>query len=478
MLRGSFAVVLACLPLLASAGNPPVKGRTGGDQELTAAEYHSGLKTLRGYLEKRGEHAEAAERFISVLARALPPSEGQRVPVTHDVFAAFLRYQAAWARKTRDSKNPRISPAQLREETARAAELKERFRVMANVSSPEFYRVFQAAVRDVRRTPRRAGREYAGNSAVFFADQVDNSYSHVDAGDVALEKGDIAGAIAEADKALAENPANADAFVLRAGAEYERGDGEAAVKDAQSALMLDPGNLQAKAILSLSGLDASRAAVSKAASGGASLADDRRRSDLPILGGAAGGERAPAAYAGDRPSPTPAVGALLAAEFTSRAVSAAKVDARSSIDQLDRALLLDPRNASAQSWRSVILNRIGDYASARASAESRLSVDADDASAYFNKAYALAGAGDATGTIEALNVAARLDRTYQPLLDKALLLPGPEDMALLFGEYAASHPPAAPPSRRSPYPLALVALGAVGGLLALAGVAQLFRKGR
>lgn len=449
MFRALIAVSLALLPFLAlAAGEPAGKAPAGdGAQEMTAAQYHAGLQTLRGYLEKRGEDSEAAERFIAIMASALPASQGQRVPVTHDVFAAFLRYEAAWARKTRDGKNPKVTPEQRQQEADRAAELKERLRSMASVSSPVFYRIFQAAVQDVRRAPRRDGKGYAGNSAVFFGDQVDNSYSHIDAGDVALENGDTAGAIAEADKALAENPGNADAFVLRAGAQYDRQDLAAAVADAQSALMLDPKNLQAKAILSLS--------------------NDGGRGGLPTLGTPL-----------QAPSPTPAVGALLSAEFTARAVGTSGEDGRSSVNQLDQALTLNPRNATAQSWRSVILNRIGDYASALASAEQTLSGNPEDAPAYFNKAYALAGKRNKAATIAALTQAARIDRTYQPMLDKALQLPGPEDMQLLFGEWAASHQPEIPPSRRSRYPLPLIALGATGGLLALAGGAQLSRKGR
>jgi tetratricopeptide (TPR) repeat protein len=470
----TLAVCLVFLPALAPAAGEP----RSGDQELTAAQYHAGLKTLRGYLEKRDLEPDAAERFIAVMATALPPSEGQRVPVTHDVFSAFLRYQAAWARKTRDRKNARVSPAQLAEEAARAVRLKEEFRLKASASSPVFYRVFQAAVREVRRAPRRDGKAYEGSSTVFFADQVDPSYTHVDAGDVALENGDAAGAILEANKALAINPGNADAFVLRAGAEYALRDSDAAVKDAQSALLLDPENQQAKAILSLSGMDAGRAALKTAAEGGASLADDGRRAGLPTLGGTTGEAPAAIASPSGAPSATPAVGALLSLDLTARAVGKAKADARSSIDELDRALTLDPRNGSARGWRTAILNRIGDYSSALASAEQSLTLAPDDAPAYFHKAYALAGAGDKAGTLDALRQAARRDPAYQPVLDRTLQLPGPEDMMLAFGEFAESHQPELPPARRARYPLPLLSLGVLGGLLALAGVAQLFRKGR
>lgn len=446
MLRALLAAALVVLPPAAFPAGPAAPAGDGA-VELTAAEYHDGLKTLRGYLEKRGLEAEAAERFIAVMATALPASKGERVPVTRAVFAAFLRYEAAWARKTRDGKNPKVTAAQHEGEARRADELKERFRLLASEGSPVFYRVFQAAVREVRGAKgRRPGdKSYAGNSAVFFGDQVDNSYSHVDAGDVALENGDTAGAIAEAGKALAENPGNADAFVLRAGAEYDRRDFPAAIADAQSALLLDPSSRQALAILSLAGKD------------GAALPAP---SDEPA------------------PSATPAVGAMLSRDITSRAVDGARSDARSSVAQLDQAITLNPRNASARGWRSALLNRLGEYASALASAEQSLTGNPRDGAAYFNKAYALAGRRDKAGTLAALAQAAKVDPAYQPVLDSALQLPRADDMEILFGGWAESHPLEAPPSRRPRFPLPLLLLGGTGGFMALAGVAQLFRRGR
>jgi tetratricopeptide (TPR) repeat protein len=468
------SAALALLPVLASAAGEPAVKTAEGARNLTAAEYHAGLKTLRGYLLKRGLDAEAAERFVAVMGASLPAAPGQRVDVTRDVFEAFLRYEAAWARKTRDGKNSNVSAALRAEEVARAGALKEKFRLEALVTSPVFYRVFQAAVRDVRLAPRRDGKGWAGNSAVFFGDQVDDSYTHVDAGDVALENGDEAAAIAEADKALAINPGNADAFVLRAGAKYEARDLVGASMDAQSALVLDPGNQQAREIVSLSGAGSSRLpALSSTAEG---LAGDGRRGSLPTLG-APVGESTPVPSAAR--SATPAVAAMLSNELTSRAVETGRADARSSIGQLDRALLLNPRNASARGWRSAILNRIGDYSTALSAANQTLTESPEDASAWFNKAYALSGTGDRAGALDALARAARIDPAYQTVVDKALQLPKPEDFSLLFGEWADSHEPAAPPrSRQDRFPWTLVALGAVGGALALGGVAQLFRRGR
>lgn len=496
----------ALLPLLATAG--PDAGLAGkrvageGDRELTAGQYRLGLNTLRRYLEKRGEDSAAAERFILNMERAFPGADSERVPVTKDVFAAFLRYQAAWARKTRDSKNPNVTAIQLEQERLRATRLKEIFRLEASVKSPRFYSAFQASVQDLRQASRRYGKKYAGDSAVFFGDQIDDSYTHVDAGDVALESGDTAKAIEEADRALQVNPSNADAYVLRAGAEYDRQDLNAAVRDAKSALRLDPGNLQARAILSLSGSDAAQAAAKSAVAGSSSLAGDGRSAALSRAGSIedrpeavsvpatlrlARGTAAPSRSLigfeppppGEReappPSATPAVGALLSRDMTSNAVRSARADARASIEQLDQALLLNPRNDSARSWRATLANRIGDYTSALASAQQSLTGDPDDAGAYFNKAYALAGKGDKEGTLEALAQAVRIDPSYGKVLDDARLLPGPEDMALLLSDSAPRHLPAAPPSRSARFPLPLLILCGAGALLAVASVAQLFR---
>ncbi len=498
-------LLLALLPLFASGA--PDAGIAGkalpgeGGKEITAGEYRQGLVKLRGYLEKRGEDSAAAEGFILAMELAFPGAPSERVPVTKDVFSAFLRYQAAWARKTRDSKNPNVTENQLKEEVSRATRLKEIFRTEAAMNSPRFYGAFQASVKELRLARRDYGKAYGGNSAVFFGDQVDDSYTHVDAGDVALENGDTAKAISEADRALQVNPENADAFVLRAGSEYERGNTDAAIRDARSALRLDPGNQQARAIVSLSGEDSVKAAAAGAVADGARIDRDGRavlpELQLPAAERAAAlpGSRGPArlergslslplaAPSGLRPPPpptsTPAVGALLSRDLTARAVQSARADAFSSIEQLDQALTLNPRNANAQSWRATISNRVGDYGAALASAQESLIGAPDDAVAYFNKAYALAGKKDRKGTVEALEQAARIDPSYKPILDQAqMMLPGADDMELLFSGSAAQHEPAAPPTRPRRFPLPLVALGAIGALLILAAGVQLLRPGR
>ena len=466
----SLLMLLALLPTIARG------------EFLTLPEYRKGLKELRGHFEKRGEDPRVAERYIAGLEAAFPVKLGERVPVTRDAFAAFLRYQAAWARKTRDGKNPNISAAQLKHEVDRAARLKEEFKALAEAQCPAFYRAFQAAVQDVRRLKHRDGREYAGTSAIFFHDQVDDSYSHVDAGNEALEKGAPAKAIDEANLALAINPGNADALVLRAGAEYDQRNFAEAIADAQSALVLDPVNQQARAILSLTAESpaAAKAAMAGAAAVGANLAGDGRRAGLPRLDDRIDeSARGDGLFAG-APSATPAVGKILAEDLSIRAVGLAKEDPRESLGQLGQAMALDPRNASARDWHATLANRAGDYPAALGSAERGLRNDPNDALAYYNKAYALAGSGDKVGMEEALKQAARLDPKYQRALAQAQAPNFTPDEAteLLFGASDNQYQPEIPLPRHAKSSPVLLMLGFLGVLFALGGVAIFFGPSR
>ncbi|MBI5245752.1 MAG: tetratricopeptide repeat protein [Elusimicrobia bacterium] len=467
MLR-ALALCLALLP--ARAGD--------GDQLLTLPEYRRGLKELRGYFEKRGEDPRIAERYVADLEAAFPVNLGERVPVTREVFQAFLKYQAAWARKTRDGKNPHVAPGQHRHEVDRAVNLKAEFKAMAEAKSPQFYRAFQAAVRDVRGLRLHGGKTYAGASSVFFSDQVDDSYTHVDAGNEALEKGDDAKAIEEANQALAQNPANADALVLRAGAQYDRGNASEAVADAQSALVLDPGNQQAQAILGLlaSAPASARSALAGAADGGRGLAGEGRAKNLPRLGDAIDGTFGQDAARAVAPSATPAVGKILSEDLSALAVGEAKTDPRGSMKRLDQAMALDPQNDGARGWFATIANRAGEYGAARTSAERGLAKDPNDALAYYNKAYALAGAGDKQGMVDALQQAARIDPSYRQASAQALNLSSNEAMEILFGAGEQQHQPPVPrPHHRRDFTLMLM-LGAIGGFLVVGGASLFFRK--
>ncbi len=465
---------LVCLTLALIC--PAARARTPErDQLLTVPEYKNGLKELRLHFVKRDEDPAVADQYIRSLENAFPAGLGQPVPVTRGVFDAFLKYQAAWTRKTRDRKNPNVSVEELNKEIERAEELKEAFRREAAAKSPRFYAAFQSAVREVRALRRTDGKSYQGNSSVFFSDQIDPSYSHVDAGDEALEKGDAKEAIRRANMALEVNPANADALVLRAAAQYERGETQAAVADAQAALLLDPANRAAKAVLSLTDSPAAaRAAVADAAAGGANLVGRWRTlpSDVGVTADAREARRALSA-----PSATPTVERVLAAQLSMRAVDMAAKDPRASLRQLDQAMALDPVNDLARDWHSTIANRNGDYAAALASARRAVDDDPHEALSYFNKAWALGGSGDKKGMLEALEQAAKLDSAYAPALRQARELGEAELVENLFADPANRHLPDPPRPYGTAEPLPLWIFGWVGAALLSAGAVLLYRSG-
>ena len=433
------ALSLALLPSFASAEN------------LTLPEYRKGLKELRGHFVKRGEDPTIADRYIADLESAFPVALGERVPVTKTVFDAFLKYQAAWTRKTRDSKNPAVTPAQLQHENERAKDLKAAFKARAEEESPRFYQAFQAAVKDVR-SLRVKGGNYTGASAIFFSDQVDDSYTHVDAGDEALEKGDAAKALKEADEALKINPGNADALVLRAGAHYERKALPEAIADAQSALILDPVNRQAQAILSLTQSNPNAAQAIAQANASSFINDGRV-------------------------SATPGVGRMLSEDLSVRAVGGAQSDPRDSLNQLGQAMALDPKNATASGWYATLANRQGEYNAALGTTERELKNDPNDALAYFNRAYALAGNGNKAGMVAALEQAAKIDPIYRTVADRAATLDTAGAMDAMFGLAAKERQPLVPkPRHRNEFSLMMMT-GFIAAFLITSSVMLFFRSG-
>ncbi len=450
----------------------PVFSLAADGENLTLPEYRKGLKELRGYFVKRGEDPTVADLYIADLESAFPVGLGERVPVTHDAFGAFLKYQAAWTRKTRDSKNPAVTPDELRHEVARARELKASFKATAETNSPRFYRAFQAAVKDVRSLKQKYAPGYMGTSAVFFSDQVDDSYTHVDAGDEALEKGDNATAIKEANGALGINPANADALVLKAAAEYDQQAVPAAVADAQAALILDPTNQQAQAILSLTSTPrATGQAAASLSAMSAGLASEGRTGGRGDVGGSA-------PVAGPVASATPAVGKLLAVDLSVRAMNTAQSDPKASLGQLGQAMALDPKNATASGWYATIANRSGDYAGAEGAAARSLQSDPNDALAYYNKAYAMAGEGNRDGMVKALEQAAQIDPVYRTAATRAATLDTTQALDALFGIAANARQPTVPVARHHDKDFSLMMMtGFVAAFLIMSGVILFFKSG-
>ncbi len=320
-----------------------------------------------------------------------------------------------------------------------------------------FYAAFRAAVQDVRSTRGRKGEAYSGSSEVFFGNQINDTYTKIDAADEALDRGNARLARQLASAALAKSPRNADALVMRAGAAYAMNDMGAAAQDARAAMQLDPNNQQARALVDLSGNGPTAGAgalanaaatggdFAAAANGGPAGSADGAPAAVSLAPAAVSLSAAPAQAAVGRlvmplsapPSPTPALGVRLSSDLTTRAASGIGLDPQASIQQLDRAIALDPRNVDALDWRGYAADKQGDYRDALAAADRALEINPRDARAYFNRAYARAGQGDKAGALDALRQAAAIDPAYQPTLQNALQLAQSGDMTLLFKDTGA-----------------------------------------
>ena len=508
MKAGKVLAVIAALlclahrPAAARGSGGAVPGPAAG-QQMTEDQLRQGLAQLKSHLEKRGEDEQFVTLFINDIQKAFSdPDANGYIPVTRQVFDAFIKYEVAWASKTRDSKNPNISPEQLQREVQRAEALKKEFQAEAHNMSPAFYAAFQAAVKAVKQA--RSGQAAAG----LFGGQTDDSFSHVDAGGAALEQGDAAAAAAQASQAVAEDPGNSEAYSLQAAADYAQGDMAAAAQAASTALQLDPTNPQAQAVLSLTDSQAPVAAgaLADAASvaGGLSgeiAAPAAADGDAVAASGAVGvlspsaGGAAPAVQ-GSMPAPVlvlsaaGAPNAVQSADLTRQAATAIRLgDPLNAMGLLNRAVALDPTNTQALNLRAIaeahdrdysaalqdinrslmiaphrsasldtkskISNRAKDYAGALAAADEALRIDSRDAHAWFNRAHALAGQGDRAGMLEALRQAALLDPSYERSLQEALKQSPSEALTLLFpdrqGLLAAASRQAATRRRSSPF---------------------------
>ena len=313
----------------------------------------------------------------------------------------------------------------------------------------------------------------------------------MDEGTDALDRGDGAAAVAQAEQALAQDPANSDAYALRAQANFARREYSAAARDAGLALKLDPSNEQARAVLGMS--------ASQAPSGSGVLAGAAATAGALAKGSARSGA-GPSAVAADFPqpsdgaSPPPTAGLPMSggrsADFalqslnaeafeTGAAAKARRHDFEGALSELDRGLLMAPDDEALLDEKAAILNRSKDYPGAFSAAGKVLAGNPQDAFAYFNRANALAGMGDRDGMLAALRRAASLDPSYQTILQEALELPKAADLLFLFPEDAAWRPQArrsvpgspAHPGRRS-WPVFL--MGGIGGLLIALGSLRIF----
>jgi tetratricopeptide (TPR) repeat protein len=503
------ALAWACLPAASKAAPTGIGGVVApgslANQELTEDQLQQGLTQLKTHLLRRGEEQQYVDLFANDIQKISADADSNGlVPVTRQVFDAFIKYEVAWASKVRDSLNPSFPSDQLQRETNWADALKKEFQSEAHNASPLFYAAFQAAVNDVKQA--RGGSA----AASMFGGQTNNSYSNVDAGQAALQAGDTTTAAADASQAIAADPDNSEAYSLQAAADMAQGDNSAAAQAASTALQLDPGNQQAQAVLALSGSQApsSPGALADAASaaaglsGGAAAAgaskDDGIVAVSVPLGGPAPSPAAPSPGAGGAAAPpaglslapTAAQKALQSADITRQAQVAVRLgDPLNAIGQLNQAIALNPMNTQALNLRAIALahdhqysaalqdinrslmvaphnsatldaksaisNRAKDYAGALSAAGEALRIDARDARAFFHRAHALAGLGDRAGMLEALRQAAKLDPAYDRTLQAALKLSPSADLTSLFPDretlQAAAERQAAARRRASPW---------------------------
>ncbi len=454
------------------------------DQTLTADDYQKGLQTLSKYLQSRGENQQDIDRFVGDLLKAPPP--------TRDVLAGFLKYEQAWARKTRDAKNPQVKPDQLAHENQLYAQLKNQFANEAKAQSPDFLNAFHAAVKDVR-AGHGAQPGGAPVSSAMFGDQTDDSYTQVDAGDEALDQGDAATAAADAQQAISENPANADAYALQAGADLAQGDPAAAAQAAQTALSLDPSNQTAQAVTDLAGGSVAPAANTVADAGaiGGNLQNqvsgtpsDAAAAPAPVVSGElALSAPSPAPYAslavpppapGTPPPPsssaTPLLAASLASQVAEQAARTMNVDPAAGMRAIAQAISLDPSNPDAWRLQAAALQRAGDYRDALAAANRATYLAPKDARAHYARAEALAFNHQKAEMTDELRQAAALDPTYRPVADSAIQLPQDSDLTLLFPD--AREPLSMPHKHRhrKAWRRFWITLGATGGLFLFAGL--------
>ncbi len=148
-----------------------------------------------------------------------------------------------------------------------------------------------------------------------------------------------------------------------------------------------------------------------------------------------------------------------------------------SVSDASVALGLAPGNSVALQTRSWALAKQGRFQEALADANYSLEHDPNSV-AYYNRAFALAGLGDADGSLDSLKQAAAMDARFRPQLERALAVPDKSDLLLVFDQPAAGDAgSAAGPAQSRPARFArLVLFTASGGLLFALGFLNIFSE--
>lgn len=305
------------------------------------------------------------------------------------------------------------------------------------------------------------------------------------------------------DGALKENPNNPSALRVRVIDAYQRGDCSSVAADAATILKKNPADKQMSQIAGLchSGapLPASLAKPSFDKSG--TPGDPTGSAWMP----AAPGRTASSAAAPPSGLPPAAQSAYMASQAAqalmmrdfqrardyavrSSELTAANPDAwrlramadghlkdyKQAIKDADEGLKLYPRDKQLLNIKAFSQNKAKDCKGALVTADAALAADANDGAAWMNRAYALAGAGDRQGMLDALRKAAALDPRYAGALEAAMKIDPSLDPASLFldddGRAAA-----APAKKGIPRAWLLAALAA-GALFTLAGFYGVTRR--
>ena len=306
--------------------------------------------------------------------------------------------------------------------------------------------------------------------------------------------GDFPRSWVEADRASQLAPDSSDAYTARAMASFGLGQYMQAMEDARKALALSPNNKTAFGLLRLA---EGRVRPSDIAPGQNELADQVEREYHGMVQQLSQVEERRLTPAGDaRPA---AVSRLTAAAGSKLAVK----DYWGAVDQADKALALDPQNATARYYRATAngligrygdavkdateglafapadhhlldarawaYNRIGRLADSIADSNRALELAPKDAYAFANRGYSHELRGDYEAMLRDLKAAAALNAQFEPVY---------HDAARRHGHGIDGSPSAGAAARRSPLPrsrsFALVlGFSLIGGLLIAFGLVHI-----
>ena len=321
-----------------------------------------------------------------------------------------------------------------------------------------------------------------------------------------LQNGDAAGAAADASRAI-ELGGGADAFSMRAAANFAQGNIQAAYDDAKAALKLDPSNQAAFATMKLAegrgahegGAEGQAmakgengAGTSNGSGGGAPASAPAAASSFALSDGASGASaRASQGFLRDAEAALKVGDIDRALSRANRALELNGSDAGAfymrsqaylrqreynlAAQDASAGLKVLPKNKALLVTKAFASNRRKDFRSALESSNAALEVDPRSAEAFANRAYALGAMGDRSAILHGLRDASALDPRYQASLDSAVQMPKDSDLLFLFPSEAGgegSAPAQAPKTTRTFGVVAIASL--IGGLLIAFGFLQAF----